>query len=81
MTEQSFEPYKELYDAGVAVGQSDIRNDTIEFYFRDERFAFPTVAVIPHIAKHNGYFYEADIDDLRKLEREAVGGKKKHGRA
>ena len=73
------EPFSELYDAGIAVGRSDIRTDTIQFSYRKEQFDFPTIAVIPHIAKHNGYFYEADIDELRKLE--AAFGMEKNGRS
>lgn len=73
-SKRSREPFSELYDAGIAVGDSDIRTDTITFHFKKEKFHFPTIAVIPHIATFNGYFYEADIDALRKLEREAAGG-------
>ena len=74
MLEQQFEPFQELYDDGVAIGNSDIRNDMVVFSFRNEKFEFPTIKVVPHIAKFNGYFYEADIEELRKLEREAASG-------
>ena len=59
-----------LYDRGIAYGTSDIRTDTMIFTFRGEKFEFPTTAVFPYV-RFNGYFYEAQIDDLRKLEAEA----------
>lgn len=60
-------PCLALNERGVAVGYPDIRTDSIKFRYFDEYFEFPTVRTIG-IAKWNGYFYEADIDDVRKLE-------------
>ena len=56
-----------VYDRGIAVGVSNIRDDTMSFRFRDELFTFPTTRVFG-VAKFNGYWYEADIEDLRMLE-------------
>jgi hypothetical protein len=56
-----------VYDRGYAVGESNIKTDTMRFRFRDETFEFPASAVIPDIATYNGYFYEARVEDLRRL--------------
>lgn len=61
------EPYASLYDAGEAIGFSDIKNDVMRFTFRNETFEFPTIKVHP-IAKYNGYFYVAPIEELRALK-------------
>lgn len=71
----TFEPYATLYDKGLAVGHSSIRDDTINFEYRGERFTFPAMQAHP-IATYNGYFWTAHIDDVRKLEAEAAAGKK-----
>ena len=60
--------YEGVYDRGIAVGAPDIKTDEITFRFRRELFTFDTEDVI-HIAKYNGYFYEAPIDKLRKLSK------------
>ena len=62
-----------IYDRGIAHGTSDIRTDTMHFIYRGEKFEFPTMVVFPYV-RFNGYFYEAQIDDLRKLEAEAAAG-------
>jgi len=63
-------PLKELQEKsekhGLALGRSDIKNDTIDFRFRDEVFTFPVLDVV-HLVKCNGSFYEAKVEDLRKL--------------
>ena len=64
----TFEPYMELYEKGFAVGHSNIRDDTIEFDYHEEKWSFPTVSVYP-IAKFNGYFYVAPVEKLRELKR------------
>jgi hypothetical protein len=69
----SHDPYAALYDRGIAPGQSHVKTDTMTFRFRDETFEFPTLKVHP-FTYWNGYFYEARIDDLRKLEAEAASG-------
>ena len=65
--------FEHVYKRGIAVGESNVRNDKLIFRFRDETFEFPTEKAI-HIARYNGYFYEAPIDELRKLEAEAASG-------
>ncbi len=66
--------FEGIYARGMAYGSSNVRTDTMTFRFRDETFEFPTIRVHPY-ARYNGYFYEASIDDLRKLESEAVAEK------
>ena len=68
-----FDPYSEVYKRGIAVGHSDVRTDTIMYRFKGETFTFPTSVAWP-FGRYNGYFYEAAIDDLRKLEAEAATG-------
>ena len=65
---------QKAYDDGLAVGFSNIKNDTMHFRFRDEIFEVPTTAVVQH-AKWNGYWYEIGIDDLRRIEAEQASGK------
>ncbi len=69
---ERFDPYSALYERGVAVGSSDVQKDAMVFRFRDEVFEFPTLKAF-HLARWNGYFYEASVDDIRKLEAEASG--------
>ncbi len=54
---------------GWAVGQSDIRNDAIDFTFRDEKFTFSTMRVYSH-CKPDGSFYLAKVKTLRKLAKQ-----------
>ena len=61
------DPFTRVYDAGEAVGFSDIKNDVMRFTFRDEKFEFPTIKSHP-LAKWNGYFYTAPIEELRALK-------------
>ena len=64
---KSTDMYEKVYERGIAVGAPDINNDEITFRFRRELFTFPCIDVIPFVAKYNGYFYEADVKELRKL--------------
>ena len=61
--------YDELVRRGIAVGQSDIATDSINFVFGEERYSIPTYYALGKdcLAMHNGYFYEAKIDRLRAL--------------
>lgn len=61
-----FDPHASIYESGRAIGQSDIRTDTMTFRFRDELFTFPTARIFG-VARFNGYFWEANIDDIRML--------------
>ena len=63
-----------VYDRGFAIGVSDIKNDRMNFRFRDEIFAIPTISVVKQ-AKWNGYWFEIGIDELRRIEAELSGGK------
>ena len=68
-----YDPHEALYERGIAYGKSDIKRDTMIFSFKGEKFEFPTRKAWP-IAHYNGYFYEAKIDDLRRLEAELTSG-------
>ena len=62
--------YAELTRRGVAVGESDIREDSITFRFGkkgEHSVTFPTAAVAHGLAQFNGYFYEASIEEVKKL--------------
>lgn len=60
--------YAALYDRGIAVGHSDIKDDTLTFRWKDELFTVPAKDVLwRNIASHNGYFYEAKVEALRKV--------------
>jgi hypothetical protein len=63
-----------LYERGIAVGQSDIKNDVVNFVFRDEKYSFPTLKVYGFLEDTHMGFYWAPIDKLRELEREAASG-------
>ena len=56
----------EHWDRGLAVGQSDIRNDAIDFRFKDEKFTFPALEVFD-LCKQNGTFYTVKVKKLREL--------------
>ena len=51
---------------GLAVGQSDIRTDSIDFAYKNEKFTFPALQVM-EICKQNGSFYTAKVTKLRAL--------------
>ena len=58
-----------VYNRGIAIGVSDIKNDRMNFRFRDEIFEIPSIMAIPH-SYFNGYWFEIHIDKLRELENE-----------
>ena len=62
------DPFEGLWQRGVAIGQTDIKNDEITFRFRKKLYTFPAFSAM-HIARHNGYFYEASISEVKKLAR------------
>lgn len=55
-----------IYDQGIAVGDTNIKNDTMIFRFHDEVFELPARMVNP-ATTYNGYFHEIPIDKLREL--------------
>jgi hypothetical protein len=69
----TYDIHASVHETGIATGASDIRTDTMTFRYKGETFTFPSSVVWP-FARYNGYFYEAAIDDLRKLEAELAGG-------
>ena len=69
----TYDIHESVHERGIATGASDVRTDTMTFRFKGETFTFPTRVVWP-FARWNGYWYEAAIDDLRKLEAEAATG-------
>ena len=62
--------FSEVYKKGLAVGQSDIRTDEMNFRFRDELFTFPLLIVHPFMT-FNGYFYTAEVMKLRTLKKKS----------
>jgi hypothetical protein len=66
----SFEPMATVYEKGIAVGRC--AGGKMVFRFRDETFEFD-VQKAP-LSYFNGYWYEASIDEVRRLEAEAAGG-------
>jgi hypothetical protein len=62
----TFYPMEDLYERGIAIGCADIRTDTVTFKYFNEEFTFPTMRAAG-IMKYTGYWYEADIEDVRKL--------------
>ena len=69
----SEKPYAALRAKGIAVGWSDIKDDSMTFEFGKEIFRFPALEVMPGIAKFNGYFYTARVKDLRALQKKKNG--------
>ena len=65
--------FQSVYERGYAVGHSDIKRDAIVLQYKDEIFDLPT-SVALRVARFNGYFYEAPIEALRKLEAELSSG-------
>ena len=65
--QKPWDPFAALYERGMAYGKTDIRNDTYVFSYKGEKIELPTLLAYP-VTKYNGYFYEAKIDDLRKLQ-------------
>ena len=61
-----FNPDAALNAQGIAAGYSNIKTDTIDFFYEEEKFSIPTIRAM-EVAKWNGYFYAAKIDDVRKL--------------
>ena len=67
----SYGMYKQVYDSGRAVGEVDIRTDSMVFRYNDEVFEIPlSSGKINPYALHNGYFYEIPIERLRKIMKE-----------
>lgn len=69
---EPFEHFSGLYARGIAVGLSDIKDDTLTFRFKDEVFTLPS-AQAHQLAKWNGYFYTAEVAKLRKLKETSHG--------
>lgn len=68
-----YDPLSGLWQIGVAYGQANIKGDSMGFIFKGETFEFPTFR-IHGFARWNGHFYEANVDDLRRLEADSAGG-------
>ena len=59
---------EEIYKHGIAVGQTNIRTDSMILRWRDEVYEFPLTEAL-RVARYNGYWYEGKIKDIRKLAR------------
>ena len=66
---EGFDAFSALYERGTAYGASDIKNDTMVFIFKGEKFELPSLKAHA-AARFNGYFYEIPIVELRKLAKE-----------
>ena len=62
-----------LYDRGIAVGESDILNDAMNFRFRDETFTLPFLEVYPFVEDSGYGFYTMPLVKLQEIEREQSG--------
>ena len=69
----TWDVFQTVYERGAAVCQSDVKTDTVICRFKDEVFTFPADKAW-RITHWNGYFMEADIDEVRKLEAEQARG-------
>ena len=69
-----YDPLSGIWKLGRAYGHSNIKDDSMSFIYLGETFTFPAMRVAP-LVRWNGSFYEADVDDLRKLEAEMTGEK------
>lgn len=56
-----------VYESGRAVGDADIRNDTMVWRWKDEVFEVPLADLPAPSRLYNGYFYEIPIDKLREI--------------
>ena len=65
--------HEAVHERGIATGRSNVRTDTMTFWFKGEEFTLPSLQAF-RVAWWNGYFYEARIDDIRKLEAELASG-------
>ena len=63
----TFDPHASVYAKGFAVGSPNIRDDTMTFRFEDETYTVPMLKLPPPSELFNGYFYEIQIEKLRKL--------------
>ena len=63
---KEFDSSETIYDSGRAVCESKIQTETMVCRFRDEVFEFP-IGRTYGVVRFNGYFYEGDIEDIRRL--------------
>ena len=72
MTKPMQDFMRSQWKRGLAVGQTDIITDSIDFRFKDEKFNFPALQVMD-ICKQNGSFYTAKVEKLRALRGKSHG--------
>jgi len=56
-----------VYESGRAVGDTDIRNDTMIWRWKDEVYEVPLADLPSPATLYNGYFYELPVEKLRRL--------------
>lgn len=61
--------FSAVYDKGHAVGNSNVRDDTMTFRYREEVFDLPT-RLLHGVSNWNGLFYQAKVEDLRRIAKE-----------
>ena len=64
-----FEMYASVYASGRAVGEENIRNDTMVWRYKNEVYEIPASRLNP-ARLYNGFFYEMPIKELRALAKE-----------
>ena len=66
----TFDPHASVYASGRAVGQPNIRDETMTFRFEDETWTVPMLKLPSPAMMFNGYFYTIPIETLRKIIKE-----------
>ena len=68
MTPLQSDFYEQQFRRGRAVGGSYIRDDTVHFVYRDERFEFSTFDVATILEENTSSYLLAKVKALRKLK-------------
>ena len=65
-------PFDIAYERGMAVGQSDMKNDAAVFRYKDEVYSLPIIVARAHMkdAIDPYYLWEMPIEKLRELAKE-----------
>ena len=68
----TFDQHASRYAHGFAVGEANIRDDTMTFRFEDDMYTVQTIKAMPFTVRTDGpfYFYEIPIEKLRELAKE-----------
>ena len=61
------------YRRGIAIGQHQVRSDSVFFRYHDKTWEFNAYDVVGKVANFNGIHYEAKVKNLDALQREQHG--------